>query len=187
MPAFLDLLKTRRSVAPRFMTGCGPAPEQLHELLTIGARVPDHGRLVPWRFIVFEGEARQRADAIIADVFRTDNPDADVERQATESNRLSRAPLVVAVVSTAAPHVKIPEWEQVLSAGAVCMNVSIAAKAMGFSACWLTEWYAYDRRVLDALGIGPNERVAGFIHVGQSDMVPNERDRPDLGMVVTRF
>lgn len=187
MPALLDLLKTRRSIAPQFMTGGGPSPDELEDLLTVASRVPDHGRLAPWRFIVFEGEARQRAGDIIGEVFLANNPEADAERQAIERGRLSRAPLVVAVVSTATPHVKIPDWEQVLSAGAVCMNLSVAARAMGFAACWLTEWFGYDPRVLAGLGIGPQERVAGFIHIGRSDMVPNERERPSLDKIVTRF
>jgi nitroreductase len=187
MTALLDLLKTRRSLAPHLMTGHGPNVAELHDLLTIAARVPDHGRLIPWRFIVFEGEARQRAgDAIVA-AFLADQPDAPPERLETERQRLARAPLVIGVVSTAAAHAKIPDWEQQLSSGAVCMNLLTAAKAMGYAACWLTEWYAYDRRVLLALGLQPGERMAGFVHVGKTETAPVERDRPSLDQIVTRF
>ena len=95
-------------------------------------------------------------------------------------------PLVVAVVSSAAPHVKIPEWEQVLSAGAVCMNLVVAANAAGFATAWLTEWFAYDRRILDVLGLDPREKLAGFIHLGRAREVPGDRPRPVLSDIVTR-
>ena len=149
--------------------------------------MPDHGRLVPWRFIVIEGEARRRIGEAIAAAFRADQPEADAEKVALERGRLARAPLVVAVVSRARPHVKIPDWEQVLSAGAVCMNLLNAATAMGFGASWITEWYAFDRRVLDALGLEPDERIAGFVHIGTPLEKPVERPRPDLADIVTRL
>lgn len=187
MHPILDLLKTRRSLAPHVMTGAGPDADDLRHLLTVASRVPDHGRLAPWRFIVFEGDRRLAAGESIASAFLADQPQADAERIAVERNRLARAPLVIAVVSTARPHAKIPDWEQQLSAGAVCMNLLTAATALGYAACWLTEWFAYDRRVLGALGVGPDERVAGFVHIGRSDTVPVERDRPDLSRIVTTF
>lgn len=187
MTAVLDILKTRRSLAPHVMTGHGPSSDELNDLLRIASRVPDHGRLAPWRFIVFEGEARQKAGEIIVAAFLADQPDATAERVETERQRLTRAPLVIGVVSTAAAHAKIPDWEQQLSAGAVCMSLLIAAKAMGYASCWLTEWYAYDRRVLQALGLPPGERMAGFIHIGKSETAPVERERPALDQIVTRF
>jgi hypothetical protein len=109
-------------VAAHLLAEPGPGADELQTLLTIAARVPDHGRLAPWRFIVIEGEARRRIGETIATAFQTDQPMSDGEKVAAERNRLARAPLVVAVVSRAKPHVKIPDWEQVLSAGAVCMN-----------------------------------------------------------------
>ena len=96
------------------------------------------------------------------------------------------APLVVGVVARARPHAKIPEWEQVLSAGAACMNLVLAANAMGFGTSWLTEWFAYDRRILDALGLAADESVAGFIHVGRPLERPADRARPDLADIVSR-
>jgi nitroreductase len=101
--------------------------------------------------------------------------------------RLSHAPLVVAIVSRAAPHAKIPEWEQVLSAGAVCMNLIAAAKALGFASVWLTEWYAYSADVLARLGLGAHERIAGFVHIGRCDAPREDRVRPVLADIVTRF
>jgi len=187
MPDALQLLKTRRSVKPMELGGPGPTPAELDTLLTVAARVPDHGKLAPWRFIVFEGEARMAAGEKIAAVFRQQRADATAEQIDFERKRLSRAPLVVAVVSRAGPHAKIPEWEQQLSAGAVAMNLVIAAHAMGYAASWITEWYAYDRGVLDALGLSGNERIAGFVHIGRPAKPPEDRERPKLADIVTRF
>jgi nitroreductase len=187
MPDALDLLKTRRSFKPAELSGPPPSAGEIDTLLTIASRVPDHGKLAPWRFIVFEGEARRAAGEAIVKAFRAKYPDAKPEQAEAERDRLCRAPLVIAVVSRAAPHAKIPEWEQVLSAGAASMNLVLAAHALGYGASWLTEWYAYDRTVLDALGLAPNERVAGFVHVGRPPGVPEDRPRPPLGEIVTRF
>lgn len=181
------MLRTRRSVPPMLLDGPGPSPEELDGWLAIASRVPDHGKLAPWRFLVIEGEARERLGAVIARTHAADFPDADEKRLAQERQRLAHAPVVVAVVSRAGPHAKIPEWEQVLSAGAVCMNLVVAANAAGYATSWLTEWFAYDRRVLDALGLEPSERIAGFIHVGRAREVPADRPRPDLARIVTRL
>ena len=183
----LDLLHRRRSVPPVQLEGPGPSREELDALLRAAARVPDHGKLAPWRFLVIEGEARERVGEIIAATHAQDFPDADTGRLDLERRRLAHAPVVVGVVSRAGPHVKIPEWEQVLSAGAVCMNLTIAANAAGYATSWLTEWYAYDRRVLDALGLEPAEKIAGFIHIGRPREVPGDRPRPDLMNIVTRL
>ncbi len=187
MPDALQLLKTRRSVKPMELTGPAPSEGEIASLLTIAARVPDHGKLKPWRFIVFEGDARIAAGEKIAAVFRADRTDATPEQIEFERKRLARAPLVIAVVSSAGPHVKIPEWEQQLSAGASAMSLVFAAHAMGYAASWITEWYAYDRRVLDALGLSPNERIAGFVHIGRPAKPPEERERPALDEIVTRY
>ena len=187
MPDALQLLKTRRSVKPMELTGPGPSQPEIDTLLAIASRVPDHGKLAPWRFIVFEGDARLAAGAAIADAFAADRADATPEQLEFERMRLSRAPLVIAVVSCAAPHVKIPEWEQQLSAGASAMSLVFAAHATGYAASWITEWYAYDRRVLDKLGIAPNERVAGFVHIGRAIRPPEDRDRPKLDTIVSYF
>src|SRR3989440_5564635 len=187
MPDAIDLLKTRRSVKPIELTGPGPAAGELETLLTVAARVPDHGKLTPWRFIVFDGDARVKAGAAIEAIFRADHPEATDDQVAFQRNRLARAPLVVAVVSRAAPHVKIPEWEQVLSAGAAAMNLVTAAHALGYAAKWTTEWYAYDRQVLTLLGLAAHERIAGFIHIGRPADRPEDRDRPALATIVSRY
>ena len=187
MPDALELLKTRRSVKPIELAGPGPTASEIETLLRIASRVPDHGKLAPWRFILFEGNARSAAGEAIASAFRADRPDATAEQIEFERKRLARAPLVIAVVSRAGPHVKIPEWEQQLSAGASAMSMVLAAHAMGFAASWITEWYAYDRRVLDVLGLAANERIAGFVHIGRPAKAPEDRERPNLGALVTRF
>jgi nitroreductase len=187
MPEALDLLKTRRSVKPADLTQPGPSEAEIEIILTIASRVPDHGKLAPWRFILFMGEGRLTAGAKIAAVFHADHPNAKPEHIEFERLRLARAPLVIAVVSRAAPHVKIPEWEQVLSAGAAAMNLVNGAYALGYAANWITEWYAYDRRVLDALGLAPHERIAGFVHIGTATKSSDERVRPQLSELVTRF
>src|SRR5262245_55940091 len=122
MPDALDLLRTRRSVKPMELSGPGPTAAEVETILTVASRVPDHGKLAPWRFLVFEGDARLQAGAAIAAAFTADHPEANGDQVEFERCRLARAPLVIAVVSRAAPHVKIPEWEQVLSAGAAAMN-----------------------------------------------------------------
>ena len=174
MTDMIHLLETRRSVAPVALAGPGPTPAELERLLRLAARVPDHGKLVPWRFIVFQGEARERAGDILAAAFAA-------------RRRMTMAPLIIGVVSRAAPHMKIPEWEQELSAGAVCMNLLIGARAMGYAGSWLTNWFSYDRGVLARFGLAETERMAGFIHIGHAETSPEDRPRPPLDTIVTYF
>jgi nitroreductase len=187
MPDALALLTTRRSVKPIELTGPPPSGAEIDTILTVASRVPDHGKLTPWRFIVFAGDARVVIGKTIADAFRSDRPEATADQIEFERNRLARAPLVIAVVSRAAPHVKIPEWEQILSAGAAAMNLVTAAHALGYAASWITEWYAYDPRILKAMGLSEHERIAGFVHIGKPARPPEERPRPPLSDIVTRF
>jgi len=168
------------------MTGPAPSQEEQRTILTVASRVPDHGKLAPWRFVVLEGEARERAGRIALDIRLCDKPDLDEGDRAEELRRFVRGPLVVCVVSRAAPHVKIPEWEQVLSAGAVCMNMIVAARALGFAATWLTEWPAYDARFRAAIGLAEHERIAGFIYIGRAAQI-EDRPRPPLDRIVTVF
>lgn len=185
--ATIELLRTRRSAPPAALAEPGPTPQERELLLTLAARVPDHGKLVPFRFIVFEGAGRDRAGEIIAEVFAAAHPGASEADLAKERRRLAQAPLVVAVVSRVAPHVKVPEWEQVLCAGAVCFNLEMAANALGFASTWLTEWYAYDRAVMARFGLAPHEKIAGFIHIGRNAGPREDRVRPQLSEIVTEF
>jgi len=183
----LGLLLSRRSGSAKAMTGPGPSPEQLRTILAAGARAPDHGKLAPWRFILFEGAARARIGEFFAACINESEPDASEPRLETERGRFLRAPVVVGVVSRVRADVPIPEWEQLLSAGAVCQNMLIAAHAQGLVANWITEWYAYDARVKQHLGLAPNERMAGFIYIGTSAVPLEERVRPDLDSLITHF
>ncbi len=187
MPDALELLKRRRSVKPREMTAPGPSAAEIEMILTIGARVPDHGKLAPWRFIVFEGDSRIRAGEIIAAVFAGKHPDASPAEIEVEKHRLTDAPLVIGIVSFTRAHPKVPAWEQELSAGASAMNILNAATALGYGACWLTGWFAFDRDVLDGLGLKPDERLAGFVHIGTPSKPSEDRPRPVLSDIVTRF
>jgi len=181
----IDYLSTRRSIPAFQMSAPGPSRGEVEEILTLASRVPDHGKLAPWRFIVYRGEERRRISEELAKIAIGDKPDLSDEMVKVENTRLTRAPVVVAVVSKAAPHFKIPEWEQVMSAGAVCLNLVMAANAHGFASNWLTEWYAFDSRAYPILGVNEGEKVAGFIHMGTPTVPPTERPRPELSEIVT--
>src|SRR5258706_11204446 len=162
----LELLKTRRSIKPVELAGPAPSSAEIATLLTIASRVPDHGKLVPWRFIIFEGAARLAAGDAIAAAFCARRPQAKPEHIEAERARLARAPLVIAVVSRAAPHVKIPEWEQVLSAGGAPLSLVVAAHPLGDDARLVTEWYAHDQRVLAAVGLHGNDGITATLPIG---------------------
>ena len=186
--ATLDLLRTRRSLKPDKLVAPGPSAEQLETILTVAARVPDHKKLAPWRFIVFEGDARaQMGEVFAAACAAEDKEPPSPVRLDFERRRLMRSPLVVAVISRVVPNPGAPEWEQILSAGAACFNLCLAANALGFGSCWVTEWVAYSPRVQTALGLGDGERVAGFVYVGTASEKPEDRDRPKLADVVRRW
>ncbi len=183
----LALLRSRRSGSAKAMTGPGPSADEITEILKAAARVPDHGKLAPWRFILFEGEARERFGNLLADCVHKDDPLASGDRLATERDRFLRAPLIIGIVSRIREGIPIPEWEQILSAGAVCENILLAAHALGYVANWITEWCAYHPRVKDALGLGTGERVAGFVYIGKSAVPLEDRPRPDIEKLVTRY
>ena len=183
----LALLQQRRSTPAKCMTGPGPNSEELDTILKIAARAPDHRRVTPFRFIVFEGEARTRFGEILRSVFVEDNPEASKGKADIEAERFMRAPTIVAVVSSVDPYHRTPEWEQILTAGAVCQNMLLGACASGYAAQWITEWYAFDQRVLDRIGLTENERIAGYVYIGSAADDPKERARPDMSAIVTRF
>jgi len=184
-PTALDVLLSRRSCPARAMTEPGPSKSQLADILRAGARVPDHGKLSPWRFIIFEKDGRDRFADILVNALSQDgtNPSQIDEWRA----RVTAAPVMICVVSCAPRADKIPVWEQEMSAGAVCQNILTASHALGFVANWLTEWYAYHPVVKQKIGLKPGERVAGFIYIGTPKDEVVERPRPDMNMIVTRF
>ncbi len=181
----IDLLLTRRSIKPMTMTTPGPNVEDLEIILRAGSRVPDHGKLAPWRFILFQGDARAAFGTVLRERFAQVEPRADEDRLALEAGRFMRAPLVVAVISRIVPSQKAPEWEQHLSVGACCQNMLVAATALGHASCWLTEWCAYDGNIASALGLSDNERVAGFLYFGSPTLPNEERARPRLADICT--
>lgn len=177
----IELLLTRRSVAAKDLGEPGPDAEQLRTILQAAHRVPDHGKLGPWRFIVFEGEQRRLFGNELATIFANDNPDSSEKLLSFESARFMRAPLIIALIASAhEDHPKIPLWEQQLCLGAVAQNLLTASHAMGFGAQWLTEWYSYHREVNNLLGLQTSERVAGFFYIGTPQFAPSERVRPEL-------
>ena len=181
----VDYLRDRHSTPVAQISGPGPSETELESILTFSSRVPDHGKLAPWRFIVYRGDVRRALGETFLQLTQDGSQELTDAARIAELSRFLRAPVVVAVVSTAAAHVKIPEWEQVLSAGAVCLNMLMAANAHGYVANWRTEWIAYDDRALAALGVKPGEKIAGFIHIGSSDFPVPDRPRPVLGEIVT--
>ena len=179
----LDLLATRRSASAQTLAAPGPSPAEIAGLLTLAARVPDHGKLTPWRFIVIEGEAKAGLVAALESLAAA-RPDA--LKAAAALGKLKAPPVSIAVVSRVSDG-KIPEWEQVLSAGAVCMTLLLAAAAAGFGANWITDWYAYDPAALALLDLKDGERIAGFVHLGTPAEPPLERVRPDVAALTTRL
>jgi len=185
-PAIEHLL-TRRSVSANSLGEPGPDSAELDQILTAATRVPDHKKLVPWRFILFQGEARQRFGEALAQICGREQPDPSSVRLEMESKRFMRAPLVIAVISRIKSPSPVPEWEQILSAGAACQNLVVAASALGFGVNWVTEWCAYSAGVQQALGLEDNERVAAFVYIGTADAKPDERPRPALEEVVSAW
>ncbi|HEY4345879.1 MAG TPA: nitroreductase, partial [Parvibaculum sp.] len=167
------------------MAAPGPDASELEIILRAGSRVPDHGKLAPWRFILFKGDARAAFGDVLRERFAKIELAATEDRLRLEAGRLLQAPLVVAVISRIVPSKKAPEWEQVLSAGASCQNMLVAATALGFAASWLTEWYAYDASIAQSLGLAENERVAGFIYFGSPTLPKDDRERPVLAEICT--
>jgi len=183
----LDYLKARRSVGIGFLQEPGPDAAELEQILTIGTRVPDHGKLTPWRLIVWEGDARIRAGEKLAEVARRNNP--NIEEAALEADRrhFLPAPLTIGVVFSPKQSPKIPEVEQFMSAVNVCFALEHAAFASGFAATWMTRWVILDAGAQAALGARGGERFVGFIHIGTPSITPEDRPRPPLDAVVSRW
>lgn len=183
----LALLATRKSASVKALGEPGPTEQELDRILTIAVRVPDHGKLTPWRFIVIEGEARRDFGALLAERWQELHPGHGEESLAIQRSLPFRAPLMLVLVSRAAPHPKIPEWEQQLSAGAVGQNILLAAAAIGIGCQWNTDWFAYDREIAAKLGLAGHERVAGFFYFGRPREPLEDRPRPDPGLLLTRW
>ena len=182
-----DYLLSRRSVGIGFLAEPGPSPDELNQLLLIGTRVPDHGKITPWRLIVIEGDARAKAGERLAQIVRNRNPGIDEASLDVERMRFLPAPLTIGVVSAPQDHPKVPEFEQLLSAGNVAFNLLHGAHALGYAASWVTRWYAFDEEAAAMLGARKGERFVGFVHVGTPTTSIEDRPRPALDAVVTRW
>ncbi|MFV0299012.1 MAG: nitroreductase [Hyphomicrobiaceae bacterium] len=188
MNTLLKFLENRRSAKIALLGAPGPDASELGQILKVAARVPDHKRMVPWRFIVFDGDSRAKFGDRLAEILVKESEEApSTVRLETERQRFLRAPLVVAVVSRITDTRVVPEWEQVLSAGAAAFNLCLAANALGYGTAWVTEWYAFSRGADDALGLGDGERVAGFVYVGTEQERQPDRERPDMEAIVTHW
>lgn len=179
MPSLADL-NARISTPSRLLQAPGPTAAQLTQMLVAAMHVPDHARLAPWRFIQISGEARLALGDILAARLCELEPDASTAAQEKERLRFACAPCIVAVVGQPVRGHKVPEIEQLLSGGAVCLSLLHAAHALGFAAQWLTSWAAYDPVIKTRLGLGNDEQLLGFIHIGSTSEPPSERPRPEL-------
>ncbi|WCE02832.1 nitroreductase [Pseudoxanthomonas sp. JBR18] len=184
-PELLQALDQRRSVPSKQLRDPGPDQATLLRILRSASRVPDHGKLVPFRFVRIQGQARQAMGELLAARTLALDPQAPASAVEKDRHRFSHAPLVVTVVACLRPGHKVPLEEQWLTAGSVCFALLQAAQAAGFGAQWLTGWPAYDAEVHAALGLGPDERIAGFMHLGTAAMEAPERERPDPADLLT--
>jgi nitroreductase len=183
-PATLAFLAQRRSASALTLTAPAPGVGELDVLLRLAARVPDHGKLAPWRFVILDGEAKS---TFVAKLEAIAHRRPDAAKAVAKLGKIRVPPLTVAVISHVFEGGEIPAWEQRLSAGAVCLQLVIAAEAMGYGANWITDWYAYDAEALVLLGLAEGEQVAGFVHLGTAGEAPLERVRPDLAAITSRW
>ena len=174
-----DFLAKRRSAVSLTLEDPGPSEQMVREMIAIASRIPDHGKLAPWRFEQWPMAVRRELHGDLLQLLQT-LPLEDKPKKEQATNKILHAPCVVAVISKAQPHPKIPEWEQQLSAGAACYNLLLAANAFGFEAQWLTAWYVYSNEARGILKLGEHERIAGIIHIGSTSVAKTERDRPAL-------
>jgi len=181
-PEVLRFLALRRSTSAVTLAEPGPTAPELDILLRLATRVPDHGKLAPWRFVILEGEGKSAFAARLEALAQSRGD----QTAAAKLAKLKIPPLCVALISSP-KEASIPQWEQVLSAGAVCTTLLYAALAMGYGGNWITDWYAYDAEANAILGLQASEKVAGFILLGTPREPPLERERPDLAPLVTRW
>ena len=184
----LDFLNARRSTPSRALGEPGPAPQQLDALIAAAIRVPDHGKLTPWRLLLIQGDARRKLGEALAQIHQRKEPGVAEAQLLKDRERYTFAPLIIAVIARIDDaHAKIPAQEQLLSAGCVAYNLLLGAQTLGFGAQWLTGWAAYDANAAALLGLGTGERVIAFVHIGTPREVVPERARPALADVVSEL
>ncbi len=182
----LALLHSRRSGKPRDMIAPGPDAVQMRAIMAAAIRVPDHGKLNPWRFVIVGDDQRDRLSDLLTTAYRAEKPDAGRLEVEAMDQFARQAPKLIVALSTPATGSKIPLWEQELSVGAACMNLLTAAHASGFVGSWLTGWPTYSDAVRDAFS-GPGDRIAGFLFIGSPSRDLEERPRPDYDDVVKNW
>ncbi|MBI1686489.1 nitroreductase family protein [Caulobacter hibisci] len=182
-PEVLAFLARRRSASAMALVAPGPSEEELADLLRLAVRVPDHGKLAPWRFVLLRGEAKAAFAAKIAPLAADQ---ANPVKATAAMRKLTTPPLAIAVIARPLSD-EVPKWEQVMSAGAVCTQLLLAASAMGYGANWITDWYSFDERALAILGVAEGEQVAGFLYVGTTAEQPQERPRPDVAAITSEW
>ena len=187
IPEAITRILERRSVKAMDLSEPGPSQPEIEALIAAAVRVPDHGKLAPWRFITIQGDARHHLGTLLSSRWQALHPEAIQAQLNFEAARFKGARVVIAVISRLKPDHKIPVWEQTLSAGAACQNLILTANLQGYAAQWLTEWYSYDEGVASAMALQPDERFAGFIYIGSSDEKPAERDRVSGTDVLTQW
>ncbi len=191
MSDLIDFFKTRSSTPIVGLIEPAPSAEELTEILTIASRVPDHGRLNPWRFIIYRGDARIQVGEMLTERAAQraveNNEEFSESHREKELKRFSRAPLVIGVVCSPRDTHRIPEWEQFLSSGACAMQLCNAANALGYGSNWITNWYSDDEEGKRLLGVAPHEKVAGFVHIGSPKAAAPDRPRPELQSVVSEY
>ncbi|MCK9552909.1 nitroreductase [Aquamicrobium sp.] len=175
----MDFLLTRTSVPVQDLKAPGPDDAQIAKIIAAASRVPDHGKLAPWRFIIYRGEAREEAGRRLVALAEELEGPLPEGRRMKEQTRFSRAPVVIGVVSTPKHHPSIPDWEKFLSGGMAAMNLMIAANALGFGTNLITNWYSDSPEGRAVLGLAPDERVVGFVHIGTFEGPVQDRPRPD--------
>lgn len=183
-PETVDLLLRRRSAKARRLCEPGPSEQELRQILQAGMRVPDHGKLTPWQFLVVRGQAQTKLGQVIYEAYAEETDDAGSEKHQSWRAYPAQAPLLIITISRPSEARLIPKWEQRLSAGAACQNMILAATAMGYLANWLTGWPAYSPSVRAALELEADDRIAGFLFIGSYKEKLKERPRPDFDDVV---
>lgn len=181
----IELLRRRRSVVVKNMCEPGPSAEEMEQILDAGLRVPDHGKIGPWRLQVLNKTAQAMLGDVLAQEFSGRVPDANEKQIEFERDRPQRAPVLIVVSSNVNREHSVPEFEQLLSCGAVCMNLLNAATALGYASQWLSEWPAYNNTVKQALGVAEDQHIVGFVYIGSASESPSERVRPGIDTVVS--
>jgi nitroreductase len=184
----VDALLNRRSTMVKDIDAeIGPTGDELLDILKVASRVPDHGKINPWRFVKFSGDARRKIGIKMADIYKAKHPEMDDNHYATESARFERAHTILVLISSPIPHPKAPEFEQLMSAGGLGFAINLAANAFGYAATWLTEWAAFDDDIKPLFNMSENEKIIGFFFIGKPKTAPTERERPDVYELLTEW